>query len=106
PADRGLHPDGDAPAAHSGPLPPPLSTAALLRERNFWLVAIAISLLFGVYSALLANLVPFALDAGATAERAAFLISAMALAGIVGKLGFGAIADRVDLRAGLAAAMA
>lgn len=106
PADRGLHPDGDAPPPSSGPLPPPLSTAALLRERNFWLVAISISLLFGVYSALLANLVPFALDAGATADRAAFLISAMALAGIAGKLGFGAIADRVDLRAGLAASMA
>ncbi len=106
PADRGLHPDGDAPPASSGPLPPPLSTAALLRERNFWLVAISISLLFGVYSALLANLVPFALDAGSSADRAAFLISAMALAGIAGKLGFGAIADRVDLRAGLAASMA
>ncbi len=106
PADRGLHPDGDAPPASSGPLPPPLSTAALLRERNFWLVAVSISLLFGVYSALLANLVPFALDVGSTADRAAFLISAMALAGIAGKLGFGAIADRVDLRAGLAASMA
>ena len=106
PADRGLHPDGDAPPASSGPLPPPLSTAALLRERNFWLVALSISLLFGVYSALLANLAPFALDAGSTPERAAFLISAIALAGIAGKLGFGAIADRVDLRAGLAASMA
>ncbi|MEQ9463211.1 MAG: MFS transporter [Haliea sp.] len=106
PADRGLHPDGDAPPPSGGPLPPPLSTAALLRERNFWLVALSISLLFGVYSALLANLVPFALDTGSTPDRAAFLISAMALAGIAGKLGFGAIADRVDLRAGLAASMA
>lgn len=106
PGDRGLHPDGDTVDPNAGQAaPPPLSSAALLRERNFWLVALAMSLLFGVYTALLSNLVPFALGAGAQPERAAFLISVLALAGIVGKLGFGTIADRVDLRAGLAAAM-
>lgn len=106
PGDRGLHPDGDSTDPNAGQAaPPPLSSAALLRERNFWLVAIAMSLLFGVYTALLSNLVPFALGTGAQPERAAFLISVLALAGIVGKLGFGTIADRVDLRGGLAAAM-
>tara|TARA_R110002094_G_scaffold61441_6_gene72020 strand:- start:2427 stop:3632 length:1206 start_codon:yes stop_codon:yes gene_type:complete len=105
PADRGLHPDGDAPPSGPAFVPPPLSTSALLRDRNFWLVAMAMGLLFGVYSALLANLVPFALGVGALAERAAFLVSVIALAGIVGKLSFGAIADRLDLRAALAASM-
>ncbi|HEY7775573.1 MAG TPA: MFS transporter, partial [Kineobactrum sp.] len=101
PEDRGLSPDGDSPPPGGGTPPPQISTAALLRERNFWLVALVMSLLFGVYSALLSNLVPFALDTGADAEGAALLISVLALSGIAGKLGFGAIADRVDLRVGL-----
>ncbi|MDP4788845.1 MAG: MFS transporter [Haliea sp.] len=105
PADRGLHADGDAPPAGPAFLPPPLSTATLLRERNFWLVALAMGLLFGVYSALLANLVPFARGVGAAPESAAFLVSVIALSGIVGKLAFGAIADRLDLRLALAASM-
>lgn len=105
PGDRGLHPDGDAPPSGPAFAPPPLSTAALLRERNFWLVSMAMGLLFGVYSAVLANLVPFALGVGSPAERAAFLVSAIALAGIVGKLGFGTIADRLDLRVALGASM-
>lgn len=106
PGDRGLHPDGESVDPNAGTTaPPPLSSAALLRERNFWLVAIAMSLLFGVYTGLLSNLVPFALGVGVESERAAFLISVLALAGIVGKLSFGTIADRVDLRGGLAVAM-
>ena len=43
---------------------------------------------------------------GVDAERAAYLISAVAVFGMLGKLLFGVVADRVDLRAGLAVAIA
>lgn len=105
PGDRGLHPDGAAPPASTAPAAPPLSTKDILREANFWWVALVISVLFGVYTALLSNLAPFALGTGASREQAALLISVIALAGITGKLVFGAIADHIDLRLGLAAAI-
>lgn len=105
PADRGLEPDGDAPAAGGSGIPPQLSTAEVLREKNFWWLALVMSLLFGVYTALLSNLAPFAQDSGVSREQGALLISVLALSGIVGKLAFGAVADSIDLRMGLAAAI-
>lgn len=104
PEDRQLHPDGADEPLSMGSLPPPLSSKQLLRSREFWLIAVAIGILFGVYTALLSNLVPFARDLGISSERGALLISAIALAGIVGKLLFGAVADAMDLRLALAIA--
>ncbi|MDZ7782207.1 MAG: MFS transporter [Halioglobus sp.] len=78
----------------------------MLKNRNFWLVALVLSVLFGVYTALLSNLVPFAVDLGISKDRGALLISVIALFGMLGKLIFGVIADNIDLRAGLAAAAA
>lgn len=105
PGDRGLHPDGAAPPTSTAPAAAPLSTKDVLRQANFWWVALVISILFGVYTALLSNLAPFALGTGASREQAALLISVIALAGIIGKLVFGTIADHIDLRLGLAAAI-
>jgi len=108
PRARGLAPDGDD-AAATGPtqaaIPGSSSTAQVLKQKNFWLVALTLGVLFSVYSALLSNLVPFALGRGISGERAAFLVSAIAVFGMLGKLLFGVVADRVDLRAGLAAAI-
>ncbi|MCB1677214.1 MAG: MFS transporter [Halioglobus sp.] len=106
PQDRGLQPYGalDAPAqAHDAT---GATAPSLLKSRNFWMVAIVISVLFGVYTALLGNLVPFAIGAGVSKEQGALLISIIAACGVAGKLVFGAVADRIDLRAGLAVAIA
>ena len=78
---------------------------SLLKSRNFWLVAIVVSGLFAVYTALLSNLVPFAMGAGVSKEQGALLISIIAACGVAGKLAFGFIADRIDLRVGLAVAI-
>ncbi len=75
---------------------------SVLKSRNFWLVAAVVSVLFAVYTALLSNLVPLAIDAGVTKEQGALLISILAASGVAGKLIFGVVADRIDLRAGLA----
>lgn len=81
------------------------TTRGIFAQTNFWMVAIVLGILFSVYSALLTNLVPLARDHGHTAELAAMLMSAIAVCGMVGKLAFGVVADRVDLRLGLAAAI-
>ena len=108
PARRGLPPDGAAApptAIAADALPSAASTAEILRQDNFWMVAIVLGLLFSVYNSLLSNLAPLATGRGTSAEQAAFLISVVAVCGMIGKLVFGVIADRVDLRAGLAAAI-
>jgi MFS family permease len=106
PKDRGLGADGvaldaDAPLV----LPEAITFKSLLADRNFWLIALVMSLLFSAYTGVLSNLVPLALNKGLSAEQGAFLISILAVAGIAGKIGFGMIADRVDLRLGYAASI-
>ncbi len=104
PESKGLHPDGDdaPPTTTAGAANRFSSTKDVLKERNFWVIALVMGAMFSSYSMLLSNLAPFALDSGATAEQAAGLISLIALFGLMGKLLFGTIADKVDLRAGLA----
>ena len=106
PKDRGLGADGvaldaDAPLV----LPEAITFKSLLADRNFWLIALVMSLLFSAYTGVLSNLVPLALNKGLSAEQGAFLISILAVAGIAGKIGFGTIADRVDLLLGYAASI-
>jgi MFS family permease len=100
PADRGLHPDGDA-------APPPQSSsaasgqgglAAILRERAFWCETLAIGLGLFVYLGFLSNLYPHAVAIGQEPTRAAALMSVVAVCSVAGKLGLGTIADRMDLR--------
>jgi MFS family permease len=100
PADRGLHPDGDASsllqpagvAAADGGL------SAILRERAFWCETVAIGLGLFVYLGFLSNLYPHAVATGQEPTRAAALMSVVALCSVAGKLGFGTVADRMDLR--------
>ena len=106
PKERGLGADGvaldlDAPLV----LPEAITFKSLLADRNFWLIALVMSLLFCAYTGVLSNLVPLALNKGLSAEQGAFLISILAVAGIAGKIGFGTIADRIDLRLGYAASI-
>lgn len=109
PTRRGLQPDGDIGDSEVTPttlIPSTASsTAEILRRLDFWLVALVVGVLMSVYSALLSNLAPLAIGHSASAETAAYLISTVAVFGMVGKLLFGILADRIDLRAGLGAAL-
>lgn len=100
PADLGLHPDGAAAPPPAPPAPPEggWSFARLARDRNFWVITAVMGTIFGVVSSLIMNLPPIAAELGIDAARAAGLISFLSVAGIAGKLLFGAIADRVDKR--------
>lgn len=107
PQAMGLGADGDPPVDVDVPAGPHASatTRGIFAQGNFWLVAGVLGVLFSVYSAVMTNLVPLARDHGHTAELAAMLVSAIAGWGMVGKIAFGMVADRVDLRLGLGAAI-
>jgi MFS family permease len=109
PADMGLVPDGrPQPAAEgdtTGPLSVPLTVVEILHRTDFWFVALAVGVLFATYTALLSNLAPYAVGQGLTGAAAATLISTVAMTGMAGTVLFGLVADRVDLRLALAAAM-
>ena len=101
PEDRGLRPDGGLQE-----LQQPLRDASrdlhwrtreLLRDRNFWAIAIPFGLAFSSLSAVLVHLAPHASDLG-FADRRAWIVSAAAGAGALGKPVFGHMIDRFDTR--------
>lgn len=102
PEDKGLVPDGDVRATRH-----PLRAASrdvhwrsgeLLRDRNFWAIAIPFALAFSSLSAVLIHLVPYANDLGIEKRQAAWIVSAAAGAGALGKPVFGQMIDRFDAR--------
>jgi len=70
----------------------------LHRDRNFWVIAIAVALNFCGNGAILTHMIPHATDLGFTAVDAALILSVAAGVGALGKLVFGWIADHADLR--------
>lgn len=107
PEDIGQGPDGepliaaesDGELVELGP-----SATAILRERNFWVIAAVIALNFSALGAVLTHAVPHATDLGWSPAAAALVLSAMAGAGAIGKPLFGMLTDRVDKRAAMWAA--
>jgi MFS family permease len=112
PEDMGLSPDGDMPRGSSGDDQPGRSatrevetaghtewtTLGMLCHPSFWAILVATSLCFSAMSAMVTHLVPHVTDLGFSPGRAAFLLSAAAAAGVVGKMLFGWIADTLDAR--------
>lgn len=128
PEDIGLHPDGDvtspvaawAPsvAAGEGPtgIEPVASAPAIptsprprrrppwtepLRSRNFWVIALVVSMNFCANSAILTHIIAHARDLGFSPLRASFGLSVIAAMGVLGKVVFGWIGDRLSGRGAL-----
>jgi MFS family permease len=113
----GIVPNGAQPGAEGAlPAPPGEATrglasrranevTGLLRDRNFWLIAVGIGLALSVSVATL-FLVRHLETLGIARTEAALVPSAMAAFGILGKLGAGWLIDRVDARAVVAGALA
>ncbi len=101
PEDIGQAPDGDAELHGDGGDAAAPSTAALLRDRNFWVIAIVVALNFTCMGAILTHSVPHVTDLGFSPAAAAWILSAMAGAGALGKPVFGAVTDRVDKRSAM-----
>jgi MFS family permease len=120
PEDIGLAPDGDPPATPhppqalgasrkvagelpatgSGyaPVPYPFRARDAFSDRNFWVIAAVVALNFCCNGALLTHLIPFASDLGFTATEAALVLSLGAALGVGGKVLFGWLSDRIDVR--------
>jgi len=102
PEDLGLRPDGGAqPEASEAPESAGEShwrTADILRERNFWAIAIPFGLALSSLSAVLIHLVPYADDLGIPLKRAALIASFAGGAGALGKIFFGRLMDFIEAR--------
>lgn len=81
------------------------NTRSITSNRDFWIIALSVGIMFGAFTGTLGNLVPFARDLGIPLDQAALLMSIAAFMAIPGTLIFGAIADHVDIRAALAVIM-
>jgi MFS family permease len=100
PSDIGLEPeanDDQSPASDSQHY----STKDILAHPAYWYIGGTLGLLFSVYTAILANLTPYVTEAGLSAADASTLIMLIAIFGFIGKVFFGVIADKVNLKLGL-----
>lgn len=103
PKDRGVEPEPEASHRDGKPTKGAAdhlswTTGMLLRERNFWITALAFGTLTMAFSGVLPNLIPIAQDAGIDAQKASILVSILAGAGMIGKACFGYAADHIDVR--------
>jgi len=73
-------------------------TRRLLHTPNFWLIACGAGLLVASDHALLISKIPYLLDIGIDLQAASFLVACQSASSMVGKLGVGFAADRIDLR--------
>lgn len=106
PRDLGLLPEGVSEAsAAAAPSPRHVPARAILSQRPFWVVSICLGLFLGTYTALLNNVPKFAADLGAETMTISSIWFGLTVAGLIGKLIFGWLADRIPLRVGLWAAI-
>jgi predicted MFS family arabinose efflux permease len=99
PADVGTFPDGE-PGADDGPYQPRapagLTLGEALRSPYFWVMALALMLFFFGIFGWLVHMVPFYESVGVSRSVAAALVSGAAGFGILSRLAFGFLADRLS----------
>lgn len=70
----------------------------LARVPAFWIIAMCCGTMIGVNGAVMISMVPYAVDQGLDSLQGAALVSIIGGGALVGKLCFGLVADRMDLR--------
>lgn len=101
PADRGLHPDGDAepPQLTQEELDKPkISARQILSDPAFWMIAGTVAIVTAGMKGMITNLAPLAIDNGVTASKAASLISVYAACSFIAKMNFAALSDKLGPR--------
>lgn len=103
PRDLGLRPEGeaDAPAATAQSAHALVPASAIVGRVSFWSISVCLGLFLGTYNAMLMNVPRFAGDLGADTLARSTMVVIISVSGAVGKLAFGALADRIPLRLGL-----
>lgn len=97
PAPEGASAPGDDHAA--------MTTREILGRLPFWLFSVSLALFIAVYTSTVFNLGLHFADRGLGSGQASTLMQLVAVGGIAGKLGFGALADRVPLKLAFIAAI-
>ena len=98
PEEMNLLPDGVTERSVLPPAKPPMKTREFIAESNFWILLIIIGLLFCIQSATLIHMVPQLTDRGYDLVAASIVASVTAGFGVAGKLAFGMLVDRWDVR--------
>ncbi|MEX0942020.1 MAG: MFS transporter [Pseudomonadales bacterium] len=98
PEDVGLLPDGETEISRLPPRKAALRTRDFIGAPNFWILVAIIGLLFCIQSATLIHMVPRLTDTGIDLVSASFIASATAGFAVLGKLIYGALVDRWDVR--------
>ncbi len=103
PRDLGLLPEGVVAGSAASAAPPARHVAAgeILGRFAFWPISICLALFLGTYNAMLQNVPKFAADLGADSMARSNMIVGLTIAGLLGKLLFGWLADRIPLKLGL-----
>ncbi len=99
PEDVGVHADG-APVVRDAPPPPPVSGATLgqaLRTPLFWALAGALMLFFFGMFGWLVHQIPFYESVGMSRQSASLVVALAAGAGVLSRLAFAVVVDRVRL---------
>ena len=102
PRDVGMLPDGalikEGESAKPVAAGPRLSMRDVSRDRNFWVIVLTFSLMFCCMSTTLTHMVPRLTDMGHALQLASLVMSLCAGLGVVGKLSFGWLGDRLPMR--------
>ena len=77
---------------------PAMALSELVRNRDFWCIAVATGLLIAVDQALYASLVAYGQERGMGIRQASFLITIIAAVAIIGKIASGYLCDKIDKR--------
>ena len=102
PEDVGLTPDGalviEPQQNQETVAPQKISMREVTRDRNFWSIVGSFALVFCAMSTTLTHMVPRLTDMGHSLSLASLIMSLCAALGVVGKLTFGWLADKLPLR--------
>lgn len=88
------------------PKPPQLGWMDMIRLPTFWAITLTFGLLFCGMGAILTNMIALAQDLGFSSYHAAAILPIGALAGVAGKVFFGVLSDRANVRLAIVLAAA
>ncbi|MCK9564181.1 MAG: MFS transporter, partial [Bacteroidales bacterium] len=96
-ADRPPTQAGDAGGASKGRADPKqlMSNRDIFTDFRFWVISVAIGVIAGSGTAYVVHIVPHGLEIGMSLQTATLLLSLYSVAGIVGTLLFGWVADKI-----------
>jgi MFS family permease len=74
------------------------SYATIWRNAPFWIITVCTGTMIGINGGTMISLVPYAKSLGLDVSTGAFLLSIIGIVAVSGKLVFGLVADRIDLK--------